>query len=148
MSITEFGLLILEHKTLVFAGIIVLLSSIQISPLKINPWSWILKCFRKLNGVDVVEEKIDHLSESVVKLEDRVDEGQAIQARVRILRFGDEIRNSSYHSKDSYEQVLDDITRYNQYCEMHPKFKNDMTVLTSQIIEESYKERLLRNDFL
>lgn len=148
MSIVEFGLVILEHKTLVFAAIILLLSSIQISPLKINPWSWILKLFRKLNGVDIVEEKIDHLSESVVKLEDRVDEGQAIQARVRILRFGDEIRSNIKHSEESFKQVFGDITRYNQYCETHPEFPNEQTIVTSKIIKDTYEKALKENDFL
>ena len=96
----------------------------------------------------MIEKKVDTLAENVIKLENRVDEGQAIQSRVRILRFGDELRSNIKKSKDSYDQVLDDITRYNQYCSTHEDFRNDMTVLTSQIIKKTYEEHLLRNDFL
>lgn len=139
----------MEHKALLVALIMLLLSSIEILPIKLNPWSWLLGLIRKLNGIDVIEKKMDNLAESVTKLEDRVDEGQAVQARVRILRFGDELRSGAIKkSKDSYEQVLDDITRYNKYCDVHRDFQNDMTVITAKIIKQSYEEHLLRNDFL
>ena len=148
MTIADFGLLIIEHKAIVTALVILILSSIEILPIKLNPWSWIAGCIRKLNGMELVEKKIDSLSTAMIKLENKVDEGQAIQSRVRILRFGDELRNQTPKSKDSYDQVLDDITRYNLYCESHPDFKNDMTVLTSKIIEEKYVECLRDNIFL
>lgn len=145
----EIAILLMQHKAILGAVIILLLSSIEILPVKLNPWSWILGLIRKLNGIDVIEKKVDNLAESVTKLEDRVDEGQAVQARVRILRFGDELRSGVIKkSKDSYEQVLDDITRYNKYCDAHRDFQNDMTVITAKIIKQSYEEHLLRNDFL
>lgn len=144
----EIVMLIMSNKALLGAVVILLLSSIEILPIKLNPWSWMLGLIRKINGTDVIEKKVDTLADSMIKLENRVDEGQAIQARVRILRFGDELRSNIKKSKDSYDQVLDDITRYNQYCSTHKDFQNDMTVLTSQIIKKTYEEHLLRNDFL
>jgi hypothetical protein len=133
--------LLISHKAILTVIIIVILSSIEILPIKLNPWSWLIKGIRKLNGTEIIEKKLDNL-------ENKVDEGQAITSRARILRFGDELRIKIPHSKESYDQILDDIKRYNQYCIEHPKFENDKTVLTSQIIETKYKEHLLGNTFL
>lgn len=144
----EIAILLMQHKAILGAIIILLLSSIEILPVKLNPWSWMLGLIRKLNGIDILEKKIDILSNNMSKLEDRVDEGQAIQSRVRILRFGDELRLNQKHSEDSFNQILDDITRYNKYCDAHPDFPNEKTVSTAKIIKRSYEEALRTNSFL
>ena len=95
-----------------------------------------------------ITENQKETNEKIEQLEERVDKGQAIQARVRILRFGDDVRRKVKRSKESYEQTMDDITRYKQYCQSHPNFKNDMTVLTVQIIEEDFKRCMKENNFL
>jgi len=115
--------------------IVIILSLIQIVPIKLNPWTWLGKIIGKLIG-------IHDLSEKVNKLEEKVDRNEAIAARVRILRFGDDLRNNEYHhSQESFSQVLDDITRYNKYCREHPKFENDKTVVTAQVIRDAYARR-------
>lgn len=144
----EIAILLMQHKAILGAVVILLLSSIEILPIKLNPWSWLLSLIRKLNGTDILEKKIDILSNNMSKLENRVDEGQAIQSRVRILRFGDELRLNQKHSEDSFNQVLDDITRYNKYCDTHPDFPNEKTVSTAKIIKRSYEDALRSNTFL
>ena len=125
--------------------IIVLLSLIQISPIKLNPWTWLGTWVAKMTGLKAVSDKMDKLEEKVNQLENKVDgldkkvdKNEAINARVRILHFGDEITADIHHSRESFDQVLDDITQYNQYCKDHPKFENDKTVITTQIIKETY----------
>lgn len=118
--------------------IIVILSLVQIAPIKISPWTWIGGWIGKIIGVRTVSEKVDKLENKVDSLEDKVDRNEAITSRVRILRFGDELRGGATPSKESFDQVLSDITNYNQYCMDHPKFENDKTVLTTKVIKETY----------
>lgn len=118
--------------------IIVILSLVQIAPIKISPWTWIGGWIGKIIGVKTVSDKVDKLENKVDSLENKVDKNDAITSRVRILRFGDELRTGVTHSKESFDQVLSDITNYNQYCMDHPKFENDKTVLTTQVIKETY----------
>lgn len=95
-----------------------------------------------------VIEAIQGLKSDVKKLEEKGDERNAISARVRILRFMDELLEGRQHTKDSYDQCLSDITTYEQYCEAHPNFKNNQTVATVQHIKKNYEERLEKHDFL
>lgn len=115
--------------------IILLLSVVEICPIKINPWSWIGGLIGKLLGVKSVSDKVD-------ALEKKVDENQATTMRVRILRFENELQEERIHSKDSWDQVMDDITRYEEYTEKHPKFKNNITVASINHIKNKYGELL------
>ena len=97
-------------------------------------------------------KRIDDLEK---KMEDRfniLDEGakkdRAIQARVRLLRFGDELRTGVNHSKESFDQNNEDIDTYEDYCSGHPKFRNNKTVATVEYTKRIYAERLEKNDFI
>ena len=77
-----------------------------------------------------------------------IDENKAVEARTRILRFGDEVSHGKNHSRDHFQQVLLDITNYNNYCLNHKEFKNDMTKMTAERIKEDYMTRDRNNNFL
>lgn len=132
------------EATLVLVGI---LSLVQITPIKINPWSALFKWLgRMITGE--LSDKIDALSDKVDKLEAKEDQRDAVNKRVRILRFEDELQREQRHTKDSFDQVMSDITDYNQYCTDHPKFRNDQTAQTVEHIRKVYADRLERHDFL
>ena len=80
------------------------------------------------------------IKSEVTKLTDDLDEDRAITARVRILRFVDEMEVGLGHTKDSFDQVLTDIDTYSKYCADHPKFKNNQTAASCELIIDQYKE--------
>ena len=133
--------------------IVALLTIVQITPIKINPWSWIARHIgRAINGdvltkVDNLEKKIENLEGKMRARAEKEDERSAVNYRVRILRFEDELQDGRHHSKDSFDQVLSDIKEYNDYCDDHPKFKNNQTAATVKHIEDVYYERLNKRDF-
>lgn len=135
------------------------LSLIQITPIKINPWSWIARNIGRALNKDVMEKQELMQRESqeyrrnndlqIKNLIGKFDKRGAEDARNRILRFGDEVKNKqTRHSEEFYNQILADITDYEQYCREHPNFKNERTVATTKIIRETYEEHLRNNDFL
>lgn len=99
----------------------------------------------KLKGV---YEAIDALSKQVKAIADKADERNAVNSRVRILRFADEMMEGKKHSKDSWDQVMSDITDYEKYCEAHPDFRNGQTAATVEYLKKNYIERLEKHDFL
>lgn len=83
------------------------------------------------------------------KLEDlneKIDENQAVNARVHILRFADELRfGNMSHSLDYYKQTLIDAQYYERYVISHPNFSNGITELSVEFIKDKYREELERN---
>lgn len=93
-------------------------------------------------------EAIKGLSEHVETMDAEAKETKAIDARIRILKFMDELLEGRRHTKDSYDQCLSDITKYEIYCIENPKFKNNQTVSTVEYIKKDYQKRLEKHDFL
>ena len=143
-----------------WTGIVLLvLTLIQVSPIQINPWSWIAQKVGNALNHDVIkkQEEIQKESQEYRKNNDAKIEGivtmferrEAEDARNRILRFGDEIKSKQIrHSQEYYNQILADMTDYETYCHEHPTFKNERTIATEQIIRDAYKDHLQNNDFL
>ena len=94
-----------------------------------------------IQAINTLDKKIDAVDQ-------KADERDAVSARVRILRFADEMQEDRRHSKDSWDQCLSDITNYEKYCETHPDFKNNQTAATVTYIQKGYAERLEKHDFL
>lgn len=125
----------------------VLMTLIQIAPIKINPWTAIGRAIGRAINHDVIE-KVDNLDVEVKSIKAEMAENVAIDCRVRILRFGDEVLHGHKHTKDHFEEILKDIKKYELYCKEHPDFENNVTELTSMKIEECYKKCLDENSFL
>lgn len=134
--------------------LLILLSLIQISPIKLNPWSAILGWFGKQFNKDVAEnvnslkEDINSLHKDIDIIRDENREIHAKDCRVRILRFADEIYLQQPHSLEHYKQILTDVTHYEKYCNDHPLFENQIAVAAIEIIKESYNKHLRDRDFL
>lgn len=102
----------------------------------------------KNNKFDGIEKEIAALRTEIKHIDEKSDVREAVAVRVRILQFNDELLEGKRHSKDSYDQVESDITVYESFCESHPDFKNNQTMLTIQNINRNYSERLQKRDFL
>ncbi len=127
----------------VIAGIAALSVVVEIVPIKINPVSFILRWIGKRTNKEL-ESKVDALSSRV----DELEKSDAIDCRVRILAFADEIRRGVKHSKETFDQALSDIDTYERYCNDHPKFQNKKTVAANEKILAVYSECMDHNDFL
>lgn len=127
---------------------------IEVAPIKINPWSFLAKKIGKainsdvLARIDKLDTKVNQLDCYVKQLEQAQLECEAKRARTRILRFGDEVRLNVKHSKDSFDEVLADITFYDTYCSTHPDFKNNRTKSTEKVIVDVYEDCLRNDSFL
>lgn len=135
-----------------FAGVIVFMSAfVEITPIKINPISKMLgfvgnKLFAGVtNKIDAIDKKVDILESKMVELQNAQEESKAITSRVRILKFGEDLRHGSNKTDEDFKQVFTDIDFYEDYCKMHPDFENNMTVIVKNVIISKYEEYLSRN---
>lgn len=120
--------------------LVILLSLVQIAPIKLDPWSWLARSFGKAINGDLMAE--------VRELRADFDITQAGQARKRILRFNDELLRHELHSKEFFDDVLEDVDAYERYCEEHPKYRNSKAVLAISNIRRCYEKCEADGDFL
>lgn len=119
---------------------------VQLAPIKVNPWTWVARAIGRAVNAEVIQ-KVDKLEGDLRNLKDRSEEHEAKSCRIRILRFGDEILHGVHHSKEHFDQILLDITEYENYCNDHPRFKNNMTVITTSVIMSTYAKCFQENKF-
>ena len=127
--------------------LVVILTIIQIAPIKVDPWSWLAQKIGKAMNKEVIE-KVDKLDGDLAALRKECDEREATACRTRIMRFGDEILHDVRHSKEHFDQILLDITNYEVYCDTHPKFKHGIAVATIERIKQVYQKCIAENSFL
>ena len=95
-----------------------------------------------------LNESINDLNKKMDLMQNANDERLALTWRYRILRFDDEIRHDDKHTKEHFDQILDDITSYEQYCRLHNEFKNNKAVLAIENIKNVYKQCTTEGSFL
>lgn len=98
---------------------------------------------QKHDQSNAILERLNALDTKVGKIEASLDERDAILARTHILRFKDELYNGIHHSSEYFEQTLDDIQTYDQFCSDHPKFANGRTKAAAKYIQDEY-DRLFK----
>ena len=133
--------------------IIILASLIQISPIKINPWTsfanWLGKALNKPviaevakvnKKVEEVEKKLDnHITES---------ENQALQStRSEILSFGSSIISGKNYNKEKFDFMISKCDKYEKYCREN-NVANGVADATIREIRRIYAFRLADGSFL
>lgn len=103
---------------------------------------------KRNDKLNTILEKITSLEKKVNDLDTKNDEQNAINARIRILRFADDLMDGRERSKESYDQCLEDVDTYEKYCEVHHDFQNGKTVATIAYIRSVYAKRLEGHDFI
>ena len=94
-------------KEILFGGgsaLFVLLTLLQLAPIKINPWSAIAKAFGRAINSEVLE-KVGKLESELQCVRSGMAEEKAVNCRARILRFGDECLHGERHTKDHFDQT-------------------------------------------
>lgn len=81
---------------------------------------------------------IKDLADKILGLESRMDKENADEARRRILTFDDELRRKTEHSEESFNQILQDIKFYRNYCRTHADYENDKASSATAHIRETY----------
>lgn len=128
-------------------GLFLLMTFIQIAPIKINPWSWIARKLGRAINQEVLE-KVNTIDRTVKEFKDEDAEQWASLSRTHILRFGDELLHGVAHSKEHFDQILIDISKYESYCKEHPDYLNGVANATIKQIKSAYQKCLEDNSFL
>lgn len=109
--------------------VIMVLSLVEVSPIKINPLRDFAKLLQHWLGLDEIKA-------------DLMD-----SRRTRIIRFDDELTVSQSRSKDMYEAILVDCDKYEKYCKNNKGYVNSVAEDAIRHIKEAYAEEKRTNGF-
>lgn len=115
----------------VAAGIAILLSLIQISPLKLNPWDKLLAWFgKKLNGS--TEKRLEELQKQIRDMWINTH-------RQSILTFARECRADMHHDAEEWNHILSIADEYEVYCAKNT-VSNGVVKADTEYIRGLYQE--------
>ena len=143
--------------------IIAIPTLIQITPIKINPWSALAKWFgkfitgdacskiddmvSKVNNLTEKINKIDDLSEKIINLDKEVAENEKDRIRWEILNFANSCHNRGQHTKDEFEHIIALNTKYKRLLK-ETKDENGVFEIEYEYINKLYAELKDTNGFL
>jgi hypothetical protein len=126
---------------------------VQITPIKINPWSWLGHVIGQVINGDVLKELQTvkaNQQKAQEKLENHIaldDERNADDHRTLILQFNRELLRDVPHTLEDFIEILTVIDKYNKYCDTHKDYPNSRAVHAISNIERVYDDRLQKHDF-
>ena len=116
--------------------LVVACSLIQLTPIKLNPWSW----FGKI------------IFGSIFKRLDRIEHDMEVNkhddVRYKILAFNAEIIRGQKHTQEQFDNILMCIDDYEIYCSEHPDYKNNKAKMAVEHITNTYAKCQRDNSFL
>lgn len=130
------------------------LSLVEIAPIKVSPWSAAARWLGRIVNRDVLA-RLDDISrmqkDTQRRLDDHIkvdDERDADMHRAKILRFNNELLRNIPHTREEFIEILAEIDGYEAFCRTHPDYQNNRAVHAVANINRVYDERLQKHDFL
>ena len=121
--------------------LVVILSLVEISPIKLNPWKW-------LKSIAMIPQNLNDLSNRLSDLEHEFNDDRAFRWRSMIVNRGDRIQDGHKFRKEVWEDTIKTIGNYKKYCKSHPDFENELAIMTIEYLEKKYAEARDKNDYL
>lgn len=140
MSLTELAGVLMA----LLAGV---MTCVEVLPVQLNPWEWVFRQLGQAINGDICDE-LAGLRRQVESLGAELRRQQAESCQARIIRFGDELLHDALHSKEHFDQILLDISVYEQYCDANPQMANGVAALTIARIKQVYGDCLRERNFL
>ena len=126
---------------------------IQITPIKINPWTTLFKWIGKLinadsnKRIDALIEKTDNMKEDIKTLTTNMNENEKDRIRWEILDFANSCRNGRRHTKDEFQHIITLNDKYKNLLALTGD-KNGVFEAEYDYVKRLYEERQEKNDFL
>ena len=82
------------------------------------------------------------------ELKESEEQKEVRNSRRRILRFNDEIINHIRHSREFFDDVIEDVNTYENFVRKNPDYQNGKCSLAIENIERVYRECMKEGNFL
>lgn len=133
---------------------------IEVVPIKINPWSAILKWIGKVvnaedrQHIKDINDKIDRMQEHQNTIESNVaemkrenEEDKAKEKRWHILDFVNSCRHGRTHTREEWNHVISELADYEMYTE-RKGIKNGVIEEDAKYLRKVFQDNNETNNFL
>ena len=107
----------------VLLGVLAMIG-IEISPIKINPFTWLGKICGKLLG-------IENLSKQIKKVDEKVDINERDRIRYEILQFSGSLRNGLLRTDNDYTHIEELYQKYHEDLHANSYITSEMDFIRS-----------------
>ena len=146
MTMQQLMEMIVADRGPIVLVIVAVMTLLQVTPIKINPWSAIFKWLGKQLNTDVIN-KIDNVEKRLDKHIQESEESDLKARRVSILDFSSSIiRGVNYH-REKFDFMINECDSYEKYCKEND-IKNGVAEASIAEIRRIYQEHLRNADFL
>lgn len=119
---------------------------IQISPVKLNPWSKLLGWIGKIINAELLK-KIEAQDAKFDQMQKVIDDNEKDRIRHEVLTFANQCRNHVKHTKDEFQHILAINKKYHDLLNNY-KESNGVFDAEYEYILELYHECQRNNSFL
>ena len=107
----------------VLLGVLAMIG-IEISPIKINPFTWLGKICGKLLGIDDLNKKI-------TKVDEKVDINERDRIRYEILQFSGSLRNGLTRTENDYQHIEELYQKYHEVLKANSYITSEIEFIRS-----------------
>lgn len=138
-----------ENTSFLTIIIIVMLSLIEVSKIKINPLSWLCNIFFKniINEIKETKEVTKQLRIEFDAFKKEQAFNEATASRRRILRFNDEAVFGIKHTREHFDEIISDIDNYETFCKENEDYQNNKGKMAIKNIKDIYQKCINENTF-
>lgn len=106
-------------------------------------WQWISN-----QGSKELKAEMKKIRVEFGEMKDAEELKEVKNSRRRILRFNDEIINHVRHSREYFDDILEDVNAYESFVRKNPDYQNGKCTLAIENIERVYRECMKEGNFL
>lgn len=132
-----------EHWEMIALG---LSTIVEIAPIKVRPWSALLKWIGRATNGEVVQ-RLQRLEDRADEQRKSIDENEMDRIRWEVLDFANACRNHVKHTKDEFQHIISLNAKYHKLLDKY-KQENGVFDAEYEYILVLYKQLQHTNDFL
>lgn len=130
---------------LIITSIVILMTIIQIAPIKINPWDFLLGWIGDRLNSHIIK-KVDKLDAKLTEHVEESRDSSIKRKRARILQFVEDGMGGKCYTKETFDFMITECDEYEEYIEKCGR-KNGVIEASIKEIRRRYSDHIHNNDF-
>ena len=149
MTLLDIFQLASDHSSITLILTLIAMGLIEVSKVKINPISWLCNLlFKKIiEEIKETRKETKSLREEFDRFKKEQAFNEATASRRRILRFNDEAVFGVKHTREHFDEIINDIDNYEAFCKENQDYQNNKGKLAMKNIKDIYQDRIRDNTF-